>query len=322
VAQESVDPTLPPGAAPRAAVSVSLPEPGTRWAVGVSGGADSVALLRLLHARGDLTLHVIHLDHQARGPDSTADAAFVASLARRLGLPCSVMTRAEVEPLATRLPANVSARFRALRLTSFRQVIARERLDGVLLAHHADDVAETVLHRLLRGSGPRGLTGMEPRTTISGVTVVRPLLGLRRGTLRTYLASINQEWREDASNASPRYARNRLRRVLADTPGLHEALLQLSAACRAVRDWTRAAAPVFSKSIPIAQLAALPEPLAAEAVRRWLADQGAPPASLTPDVLNRLATMASDRSTSPRQHFPGAVLVRRRGESLDILKIR
>src|SRR5687767_3787007 len=101
--------------------------PAGAWAVGVSGGADSVALLTLLHERvrqrGDVSLHVAHLDHQLRGPDSAADARFVEELAARLGLTCTVATRDAVEAGARELPANPSSRYRAARLALFRRVV-------------------------------------------------------------------------------------------------------------------------------------------------------------------------------------------------------
>ncbi len=178
------------------------------WAVGVSGGADSVALLRLLHERPDLRLHVAHLDHETRGNQSAGDAQFVASLAAHLGLPCTVAPLREFESGEVIGTANRSARFRAARLALFRRVVECAKLDGVILAHHADDQAETVFHRLCRGGGPEGLAAMRTESRIGGLRVVRPLLGVRRLELRRYLESISQDWREDASNSSDQYAQS------------------------------------------------------------------------------------------------------------------
>src|SRR4051794_10585082 len=113
-------------------VATALLPPGSRWAVGVSGGADSAALLRLLHARGDLSLHVVHLDHQTRGSASAGDAEFVGALAASLALPFTLGTRAEAEEAlaASDLPTNPSARFRVLRLKLFRDVVSAHALDG------------------------------------------------------------------------------------------------------------------------------------------------------------------------------------------------
>src|SRR6266536_852570 len=138
--------------------------PGGAWAVGVSGGADSVALLALLRRRTDLRCHAVHLDHETRAGESAADARFVAELCANWGVNLTLARRGELERGAGEWPANRSARFRALRLELFRQACAAQQLRGVILAHHADDQAETILQRLLRGSGPAGLVGMWPQT--------------------------------------------------------------------------------------------------------------------------------------------------------------
>ena len=111
------------------------------WGVAVSGGADSVALLLLLHGRPELLLHVVHLDHQIRGQASADDAEFVAKLAEKLGIPATIVRRDQIEPgiLSVSLPKNPSARYRAIRLELFRRVVEREKLHGVILAHQADD---------------------------------------------------------------------------------------------------------------------------------------------------------------------------------------
>src|SRR4051812_29285928 len=187
---------MPPLYALQHAIS---PVPSGAWAVGVSGGADSVALLTFAVARADLRCHAVHLDHETRGDASAGDARFVRELCASLGIPCTVATRSAVQAtFAGALPKNTSARFRALRLHLFRTVCAGAGLAGVLLAHHADDQAETVVQRLLRGSGPAGLTGMRPRASVAGLTLVRPLLGVSAHALRAYLRLSGRTWREDA----------------------------------------------------------------------------------------------------------------------------
>ena len=285
--------------------------PPGRWAVGVSGGADSVALLLLLCRRPDLSLTVVHLNHEMRGPNSHGDEAFVVSLCNRLGVP--VVTRRLSELKLTDLPNNPSARFRAARLALFREVVRRERLDGVLLAHHGDDVAETTLQRLLRGGGVRGLAALRPRASVGGLLVVRPLLRVRRNDLRQLLTRQGQSWREDSSNSSPRYQRNRVRLLLAEHPRLNDALLDVADASGAARDWLTRHAPPAEARLPVGLLADLPAPLAQEVARRWLVSRGAAPAELSGAVLQRLVAMARDAASAPRQHFPGGVLVRRRG---------
>jgi tRNA(Ile)-lysidine synthetase-like protein len=286
--------------------------PAGRWAVGVSGGADSVALLLLLRDRPDLFLHVVHLDHQTRGKASTDDAAFVADLAAPLSHPCTLARRDQIEPMIQKLPRNPSARYRAIRMELFRRTVARENLDGVILAHQADDQAETILFRLLRGSGPAGLMGMSPRRWIHGLLILRPLLGLRRQALRDFLLERRQPWREDASNQSDRYARGRVRTFLQSRPELHESLLELGRACAGLVRSVRQSAPVLETEFPAVALADLPRIVARESARRWLIARGVPPGKLTTSILDRLCLMAADAAAPPRQQFPARLTVHRR----------
>lgn len=294
-----------------AAIATILPG---QWAVGVSGGADSVALLSLLRTRSDLRLHVVHLDHETRGAASTADAEFVRLLADRWSIPCTIARRSDLEPRQATLPANPSARYRALRLALFREVVASHQLAGVVLAHHADDQAETILSRLLRGSGYAGLGGMRERTTVGGLLILRPLLAARREALREYLWQAGLAWREDASNASGAYQRNRLRRVLSSQPRLTEDLLELARSCRALGDWVERAAPVLEAAFPVERLAGLPGIVRRASARRWLLAQGCPPRALeqTPAAVDRLIDMTVDAASAPKQSFPGGVLAKRK----------
>jgi tRNA(Ile)-lysidine synthetase-like protein len=297
---------------------ISAIVPSGAWAVGVSGGADSVALLRLLQQRPDLSLHVVHLDHQTRGAESTGDADFVRSMAAMLALPCTIALRSEIEATMEELPANTSSRYRAARIALFRKVVTEHGLSGVVLAHHADDQAETVLVRLLRGSGAMGLAGMEELTDLGGLRMARPLLGVRREALRGYLQSIGQSWREDASNESDKYLRNRLRRLVADSPEMFAALNELGDACGMLREWVRASAPVLGACFAVSQLADLPPILAAESARRWLVERGVPPDQLAPATIARLVSMATDAGSAARAHFPGRMPVRRKGGTIAV----
>ncbi len=287
--------------------------PSGRWAVGVSGGPDSVALLALLRTRDDLSLHVVHLDHQLRGDASTGDAQFVADLARRWNLPCTIARRDEVEPTVADLPANPSARYRRLRLALFAEVVGAHQLHGVILAHHADDQAETVLQRLLRSSGPKGLAGMRASADVGSLRILRPLLRVRHAQLTGYLREADQPWRTDASNESPAYLRSRLRAALRAAPRLVVALRDLASSCGALRDSVAQTAPSLGERFSAAQLADLADVLARASAARWLRERGSPADELTRDVLDRFVTMSRDAATGARQHFPGRVLVRRRG---------
>jgi tRNA(Ile)-lysidine synthase len=293
-------------------------EPG-RWCVAVSGGADSVALLRLLHGRGDCRLHAAHLDHELRGKQSTGDARFVAELCTSLAIPVTLAKRSEIESAMTKLPNNPSARYRAARFDLFRQVVRGHHLDGVALAHHADDQAETILHRLTRTSSIEGLCGMRPRSTIAGMAIRRPLLSIRRQSLRGYLQSIGQPWREDASNASPDYLRNRLRQLLANRPELVGSLIGFAHVAEARRKWVKSVTPPLDplgQAISVNHLAALPLPIAREMARQWLVGIGAPAGSLDRSSIDRLVCMATDAATAGRQDFPGGIRVARRSGRL------
>jgi len=290
-----------------AAVSV----PKGRWAIAVSGGADSVALLQLLHrSRPDLDLHVVHLDHETRSEQSTGDATFVKDLSRELGLPCTIKRISEIHLASP--PTNRSAYFRAARLELFHLVVNHEKLQGVLLAHHADDQAETVLHRLLRGSSSSGLTGMRSRTRVQGVTILRPLLKVRRQRLRDFLSEIQQTWREDASNASPKYFRNRLRMLLARLPCPTDHLTGVACAMTELRHWIRAISPPLSETFEVGALADLPPLFARESARQWLAARGCPRGELSPAVLDRLILLAADAASPNRMQFPGALFINRK----------
>jgi tRNA(Ile)-lysidine synthetase-like protein len=273
-----------------------------------------VALLMLLvrHRAADLTLHIVHLDHETRGGASAEDAEFVRRLAGRLGLDSTIEKRSAVEARLDHVEPNIPARFRAARLALFRRAVEQHALAGVLLAHHADDQAETIFHRLIRGSGAAGLAGMSPAARVGGVLLCRPLLGLPREALREYLRGAGEAWREDISNESSDYVRNRLRRHLADEPKLSDALLRLGLSCLALRDWIHARTPKVTRSeIRVSELLAVPAPLRRELARHWLRNVGVPDDRVDPDVVGRLLMMAEDAASASRQHFPGEVLVRR-----------
>lgn len=274
-----------------------------------------MALLSLLRTRPELSLRVVHLNHQTRGKESAEDAQFVLNLCAQWSLPCVTATLSEIQPHLKHPPANRSARFRAARLELFRQVVMQHDLLGVILAHHALDQAETILLRLRRGSGFSGLTGMSARTSLRGIRIVRPMLEVMPDALRSHLRSLGQAWREDPSNQSAAYARNRARKSLHASPQLVESLLELGRACRSLHEWVGSfSAP--TGAFAVQELQRWPRLIARDVARRWLIAQGATPGELDANVLDRLIAMASDMSSSPRQQFPGRVTVRRRAGKL------
>lgn len=203
--------------------------PGDRVGVAVSGGADSVALLHLmLDLRDELgiVLSVLHLNHKLRGAESEEDEQFARELTQKHGLDFDAESR-DVRAYAAANKLGLEAAARKFRYDFFAEIL-RSRTDRVATAHTLDDQAETVLLKLSRGAGTRGLAGIYPELTIShqpsgksGLDeahssvkhrfIVRPLLGTRKSQLREYLAEIGQGWREDATNQDLRHTRNRIR---------------------------------------------------------------------------------------------------------------
>ncbi len=186
--------------------------PGDHVAAGVSGGADSVALLLLLddlRAAMGIPLAVLHFNHQLRGREADADEAFVAALAAQRGLEF-VSAREDVAARAEECGWNLEDAARRLRYEFFSRVVESGRATRVAVAHTADDQAETVLAHLVRGTGPAGLAAIYP---VVG-HVVRPVIEVRREALREFLRERKQPWREDLSNRDTSRLRARIRHEL------------------------------------------------------------------------------------------------------------
>lgn len=182
----------------------SMLEPGDRVGVAVSGGADSVVLLHLLHrlaSRLPATLVLLHVNHQLRGAESDADEEFV----RKLGAALELEVRVTAGAVKS---GNLEQEARRIRREFFQWCMAEQGLRRVALGHTRSDQAETVLFRLLRGSGLAGLAGMRPVTPDG---LIRPLLTTSREEVRQWATAEGLSWREDSSNANPQFARNRLR---------------------------------------------------------------------------------------------------------------
>ena len=201
---------------------------GGGMVVAVSGGPDSVALVRGLLAlptTAGQRLVLAHLNHLLRGRDSDADEAFVHGLYETLRSQghdkLTLHTgRSEVAAQARAEHGNLESVARRVRYAWLAEVARKEGVPSVATGHTADDQAETVLHRLLRGTGPKGMRGIAARRAlVPGVELVRPLLRVTRAEVLAYLARLGQTFREDASNNDRRYTRNRIR---------HELLLYLA----------------------------------------------------------------------------------------------
>jgi tRNA(Ile)-lysidine synthase len=228
---------------------------GSRVAVAVSGGPDSVCLLHVLLELApafDVSLSVAHLNHQLRGAESDEDERFVAGLAARLGLP---FVRTGTDLAAAK--DNLEQAGRCARQAFF----AGLKADRIALGHTRDDQAETVLFRLLRGAGLRGLAGIYPVTDDdSGCpSHVRPLIEVTRGEVIEFLRGRGIPWREDSSNLDPRFARNRIRSSLLPelardwNPQIGESLAQLATLAHDEERWWRSYLDDLSAGILLAR---------------------------------------------------------------------
>ena len=236
---------------------------GDRVGVAVSGGIDSVALLRLLlELRDDLgiVLSVVHFNHKLRGAESDADQESVEGLAREHGLEFHVAS-GDVAQLAAEERSGVEAAARELRYEFFHRLLGADgeieigseipqaALNKIATGHTLDDQAETVLMRLIRGTGLRGLGGIHPRLVVEHEDdvghgeIIRPLLGIRRRDLERYLADIKQSWREDSTNADVKFTRNRMRKLVLPllerefNPAVAESLAELAEIARDEEDY-------------------------------------------------------------------------------------
>lgn len=267
-----------------------------RLGIAVSGGSDSVAMLRLVVPicveRGIVPV-VLHLDHGLRGAVSVGDARFVARLAKRLGL----SFRMETAGSAKLRPHSLEMGARAARQAFFRQVAREDRLDAIATGHTADDVAETLLLRLFRGGGATGLSGLRPVHRVHEVRYIRPVLDCTHAILRDWLAGRRQTWREDASNRDTRIPRNRVRHrilpwldrngapgvsallaqsasILRDEDALLDSLASEALARIVVPQAKRARNRLSPLVLRRAALAAKPVALQRRILRLWMLDAG------------------------------------------------
>ncbi len=260
----------------------SMTAPGGRVGVAVSGGADSVCLLHLLRDLApalDLRLTVIHLNHKLRADESDRDEEFVRHLAGSLGYPLL----AEAVDVAG-AGGNLEQAGRRARWSFYRSLIAANRVDVVATGHTSSDQAETVLYRLLRGSGTAGLSGIRP---ITDDGIIRPLLDCSREEVEKYLTQKGIRWRDDSSNQERAFLRNRIRHDLLPqlkreyNPALPRALAQMALLAQEdERYWTAELDRLAASELTVAgeaillvcpKLVALPKAMARRLLRRAIA---------------------------------------------------
>lgn len=227
---------------------------GSMLLAGVSGGADSVALLyamAVLRSSHDFSLTAVHVEHGLRGEASKADAAYVRDLCQSLQVPLkmyAVNARAAMEEHSQ--GAEEAARM--LRYGCFQRAMEEVKGAALLTAHHGGDQAETVLMHLLRGAGPGGLSGIAPRAPFAGGLLVRPLLCFTHADLCGALQEEGIPWREDETNARPQGLRNRLRLEIlpaleALVPGCTQAMGRAASLLSSEEDWWQSEAEAFLK---------------------------------------------------------------------------
>ncbi len=195
---------------------------GDRVAAGVSGGADSVCLLRLLcelREQYQLDIYVVHVNHGLRGREADEDEEFVRSLCGRLGVSFRAV-REDVREYARQRGIGEEEAGRQIRYRAFADECARTGCRKAAVAHNLEDQAETVLFRLFRGSSPSGLAGIPPVRELepgSGILLIRPLLGTSRAEIEAYLKEEGQDYRIDRTNLTGDYARNVIRNEILST---------------------------------------------------------------------------------------------------------
>ncbi len=272
---------------------------GRRLIAGISGGADSVALLQAFHAL-DIPCTAAHLNHQLRGDAADGDEAFVRALAEQLGIPLKVK-RVDVGQLARQTGSSIEMAARQARHEFFA-----EFGDAVIaLAHHADDQIETFILKLARGAGPEGLSGMPVFQQLDGLTIFRPLLDLRRPDILRWLETNRTAWREDASNADESFLRNRVRHTVLPmlqnelNPQIGGAILRTMEILRAENEFIDEASGFAVHGTKLDASSTMEQPCAIRRriIRKWLFQQGAETASFeTVDKILKL--MAGGKGTS------------------------
>jgi len=279
----------------------------------VSGGADSMCLLqvlRTLSAELDFRLAAAHFNHRLRGAESDADEAFVTAFCADAGIPLQ-RGAGDVAAAAAASGRGIEETARELRYAFLRQAAEAVGAVRIATAHTADDNAETVLLRLARGTGIRGLAGIPPVRD----GIIRPLLGVAREDVEAYLRERSVPWREDSSNDSDAYARNRIRHAATPAlrsvnPAFAEAVLTLSRlAAEDDRYLTELAEAHIAENfrenaLAAGRLAALPRPVAGRVIRQLC------PQALTAGHVDAALRLAAGEDPSAVLDLPGITLHR------------
>lgn len=302
----------PPAAVRKAARDHALFDGGRPLLAAVSGGADSMALLHALRAEAPpgFPLTAVHIHHGIRGRSADRDAAFVRARCKELGVPL-MEGRVDAPAAARQKGISVEMAARFLRYGFFRDALAATGASAVVTAHHADDQAETILLKLIRGAGPRGLGGMAYRSRVLGVPVLRPFLGVRRESIEQWLEKEGLRWRRDPTNRDVRLLRNRIRHRLLPllereyNPAIREALIRTASVMREEEGWLQplaeealAGALDGEGRLVVARLRTRNPALVRRVMRLWLVRGGVPEEKLDFDLVERLERLLKTASGS------------------------
>jgi len=256
--------------------------------------------LTLARRRG-YRLSVAHLDHGLRGSAGRADALYVASQCRSAGILC-VVGRADVRRRAQRNGESLEMAARECRYRFLAQIRERVGADAVVTAHTANDQAETVLLKLMRGAGPAGLAGIAPQSALKGAPILHPLLTVSRKEIESFLKRCGQSWREDATNRDRQFRRNRVRHDLIPllerefNPRVCRVLCETADRLRseetAMTEWAEREyrrCRQVGETLDLAQLKRQPEAVRRRILILWLTDRGGDLRRLTHALITRLA---------------------------------
>jgi tRNA(Ile)-lysidine synthase len=297
--------------------------PTRRYLVGVSGGRDSIALLHLLVDLGYNKLVVCHLNHQLRGRESRRDARFVEKIARDLQLDSEIAST-NVGALAKQSKLSIETAARLTRFAFFVEAARRRRCSRIFLGHHADDLVETALLNLFRGASPGGMAAMRKisvhRIGKTKLTILRPLLGVWRSEIDSYVEQQGLKFCEDKTNRELSSSRNRIRhRIL---PYINKTFgREVSKAIwRAAAIWVEeeslldSMTPVVGPRLNVIELRKLAVPLQRRAIVGWLRLNRVPNAGF--DLVENVRSMMEQSSLTSKINVAGDRHVRRRAKTI------
>jgi tRNA(Ile)-lysidine synthase len=297
--------------------------PSRRYLIGVSGGRDSVTLLHRLTDLGYRRLIVCHLDHQLRGRASKADAQFVKHLAAQLNAECE-LERTDVAGLARETRQSIESAGRIARYQFFARVARRRRCRTIFLGHHANDLVETFLINLFRGSGPTGFAGIRQiaRQTVDGLEleVIRPLLGVWRTEIDAYVESHRLKFRNDETNETFGALRNRMRRRI--IPYIEKqfgrkvraSIWRAAAIAADEADWLTGlvdSKKTTGRELAVKELREQPRALQRRTIHRWLQSRDVP--DLNFETIERVRALLDPEARAAKTNLPHDRHARRRG---------